>query len=151
MRTWIAAAVCLALSSAASGQDKEKQSTSELPKKGDAVTLKGCFRGGALEATDVGRDGEGLTPLLGTTFRLTGKKDVLKEMKEKHDNQLLEVRGTLKSDLQPQAGYGTNLGRMRVTIGGPTGSPDARESTNQRSLPVVEVSAFDGTETPCGR
>ena len=41
-------------------------------------------------------------------------------MKQKHDNQLVEVRGTLKSDLQPQAGYGTNVGGMRITIGGPT-------------------------------
>ena len=58
-------------------------------------------------------------PLLsGFTFRLTGKKDLLKEMKEKHDGRLVEVRGTLKSDIQPQAGYGTNVGGMRITIGG---------------------------------
>jgi hypothetical protein len=151
MRTIIAAAVCLALASAAAGQDKEKKDSSDLPKKGDVVALKGCFRGGALEATDVGRDEEGFTPLLGTTFRLTGKKDVLKEMKEKHDGQLVEVRGTLKSDLQPQVGYGTSVGKMRITIGGPTGGAGARDAGTQRSLPVVEVLAFTGSETPCGR
>jgi hypothetical protein len=151
MRTLIAAAVCLTLSSGAAGQDKEKKDTSDLPKKGDAVAVKGCFRGGAVEATDVGADGEGFTPLLGTTFRLTGRKDVLKEMKEKQEGRLVEVRGRLKSDLQQQAGYGTNLGRMRVTIGGPTGSPGARDAANQRALPVLEVSGFEGTGTPCGR
>lgn len=151
MRTLIAAAVCFALASAAAGQDKEKKDASGLPKKGDTIAVKGCFRGGAVEATDVGTDGEGLTPLLGTTFRLTGKKDVIKEMKEKHENRLVEVRGTLKSDLQPQAGYGTNLGKMRVTIGGPTGGANARDAANQRALPVLEVSSFESAGTPCSR
>ena len=151
MRILMTAAVCLALSSAAAGQDKDRKDTSPLPKKGDAVAVKGCFRGGAVEATDVGADGEGFTPLLGTTFRLTGRKDVLKEMKAKHEGRLVEVRGKLKSDLDQPAGYGTNLGRMRVTIGGPAGNPGARDAANQRALPVVEVSGYQGTETPCGR
>ena len=82
----------------------------------------------------------------------TGKKDLLKEMKQKHDNRLVEVRGTLKSDLQPQAGYGTNVGGMHITIGGPTAGPaGGREAETRKSLPVVDVSGFDGTETSCGR
>ena len=123
-----------------------------IPKKGDPVALKGCLRGGALEATDVGAE-DSSTPLLsGLTFRLTGKKDLLKEMKQKHDGRLVEVRGTLKSDLQPQAGYGTNVGGMRITIGGPPAGPaGGREAETRKSLPVVDVSGFEGTETSCGR
>ena len=152
MRTIIAAAVCLALASAAAGQDKEKKDSSDLPKKGDVVALKGCFRGGALEATDVGAEDSSIPLLSGLTFRLTGKKDLLKEMKQKHDNRLVEVRGTLKSDLQPQAGYGTNVGGMHITIGGPTAGPaGGREAETRKSLPVVDVSGFEGTGTGCGR
>ena len=155
MRPLFSAALCLALSSLLSSglaaQDKPKDPTA-IPKKGDPVVLKGCLRGAALEATDVGADDSSAPLLSGLTFRLTGKKDLLKEMKQKHDGRLVEVRGTLKSDLQPQTGYGTNVGGMRITIGGPTAGPaGAREAETRKSLPVVDVSAFEGSATGCGR
>ena len=120
-----------------------------IPKKGDPVVLKGCLRGAALEATDVGAE-DSSTPLLsGVTFRLTGKKELLKEMKEKHDGRIVEVRGMLKSDLQPQSGYGTNVGGMRITIGGPTGGASGgREAETRRSLPVVDVVGASTVPTP---
>jgi hypothetical protein len=150
MRTLLTAMLGVALAAVLVAQDKKDPSA--LPKKGDAVILNGCFRGGALEATDVSAGEDAATPLLsGQTFRLTGKKDVLKEMKEKHDGHLLEVRGKLKSDLQAPAGYGAKVGNMRITIGGPASGAGARDAANQRALPVVEVSAFAGLGTPCGR
>jgi hypothetical protein len=150
-RIGLTAVVCVAVSAIVAAQDKSKDPTA-LPKKGDAVVLKGCLRGGALEATDVGAE-DASTPLLsGLTFRLTGKKDLLKAMKQKYDGRLVDVRGTLKSDLQPQAGYGTKVGGMRITIGGPTAGPAGRrEAETQRSLPVVDVSEFEGSATGCGR
>ena len=142
---WIAVTAILA------AQDRSKDPTA-LPRKGDAVVLKGCLRGAALEATDVGAE-DSSTPLLsGLTFRLTGKKDLLKAMKQKHDGRLVEVRGTLKSDLQAQAGYGANVGGMRITIGGPTAGPaGGREAETRKALPVVDVSDFEGSGTGCGR
>jgi hypothetical protein len=142
--------LCLVISTTFAAQNQGKDSTA-LPKKGEAVALRGCLRGAALEATDVeGEDSS--TPLLsGLTFRLTGKKDLLKDMKQKHDGRIVQVRGTLKSDLQQHAGYGANLGGMRITIGGPTGGAGARDMEPKRSLPVVDVSTFVGTETTCGR
>ena len=151
MRTLFSAVLAVALSSPLAAQDKPRDPTA-IPKKGDPVVLKGCLRGAALEATDLGAE-DSSTPLLsGLTFRLTGKKDLLKDMKQKHDGRIVEVRGTLKSDLQPQTGYGTNVGGMRITIGGPAGGASgAREAETRRSLPVVDVSGFDGSETGCGR
>src|SRR5690349_6746888 len=109
MRPLFSAVLYLALSSVLSSglaaQDKSRDPMG-IPKKGDPVVLKGCLRGAALEATDVGAEDSSAPLLSGLTFRLTGKKDLLKEMKQKHDGHLVEVRGTLKSDLQPQAGYG---------------------------------------------
>ena len=151
MRALFSAVLCLVLFTPLAAQDKPKDPTG-IPKKGDAVVLKGCLRGAALEATDVGAE-DSSTPLFsGLTFRLTGKKDLLKEMKQKHDGRLVELRGTLKSDLQPQAGYGTNVGGMRITIGGPTaGAAAGREAETTKSLPVVDVSGFEGSGTGCGR
>ena len=150
MRIGWTVVLCLVVSTTFAAQNKTKDPTA-LPKKGDAVALRGCLRGAALEATEVeGEDSS--TPLLsGVTFRLTGKKDLLKDMKQKHDGRLVQVRGTLKSDLQQHAGYGANLGGMRITIGGPTGGAGARDMEPKRSLPVVDVSTFAGTETSCSR
>ena len=95
MRTLFSAVLAVALSSPLAAQDKPRDQTG-IPKKGDPVVLKGCLRGAALEATDVGAE-DSSTPLLsGLTFRLTGKKDLLKEMKQKHDGRIVEVRGTLE-------------------------------------------------------
>jgi len=151
MRALFSAVLCLALSIPLAAQDKSKDPTG-IPKKGDPVVLKGCLRGAALEATDVAAE-DSSTPLFsGLTFRLTGKKDLLKEMKQKYDGRIVEVRGTLKSDLQPQAGYGANVGGMRITIGGPTAGPaGGREAETRKSLPAVDVSGFEGTGTGCGR
>ena len=145
------AVLCLAVSTTLAAQNKSKDPTA-LPQNGDPVVLKGCLRGAALEATDVVAE-DSSTPLLsGLTFRLTGKKDLLKDMKQKYDGRLVEIRGTLKSDLQPQAGYGANVGGMRITIGGPTAGPaGGREAETRKSLPVVDVSGFEGSGTGCGR
>jgi hypothetical protein len=151
IRSIITAAVCLAVSATLAGQDKEKKDASAMPKKGDAVVLKGCLKGGALETAEVVEEDSSAPALSGLTFRLTGKKGVLKEMKEKHEGRVVEVRGTLKSDLEPHSGYGANLGRMHVTIGGPAPGSGARDAQPPRSLPVVDVSAFDGTGTGCSR
>jgi hypothetical protein len=152
MRTTITAAFCLVLA-AAGAAAQDKKDASALPKKGDTIVLNGCLRGGALEATDVsaGEDAAATPLLSGQTFRLTGKKDLLKDMKEKHDGRLVEVRGRLKSDLQAPAGYGAKLGGMRITIGGPASGASARDAANQQSLPVVEVSTYQGTGTSCAR
>jgi hypothetical protein len=120
-------------------------------KKGDAIAIYGCLRGSSLEATDVG-SGEDITPVVeSTTFRLTGDKALLKEMKEKHEKKVVEVRGVLKSDLQPGSWREKTVGNTRISIGAPsTGSASAADET-KRSVPVVEVKSYEGRSVPCGR
>ena len=70
----------------------------------------------------------------GLTFRLTGDKKLLKEMKEKHEKKLVEVHGVLKSDLQPHASR-SQARRMRIGIGAPpTGSGSVADEA-KRSVP----------------
>jgi hypothetical protein len=85
------------------------------------------------------------------TFRLTGKKDLLKQLREKHDRQVVSVRGVLKSDLPREEGQSRNVGRMRITIGGATPNPNSPYAETRRVLPVLEVRSFDGGETSCAR
>jgi hypothetical protein len=143
--------LCCALAVGASVQDKERKDPTALPKKGDPVVLKGCLHGASLDATDVGGEDSAAPLLSGLTFRLTGKKDLLKEMKQKHDGRVVEIRGKLKSELQPHGAYGANLGKVHVTVGTPSPGAGGPGVEAQRVLPVVEVSGFDGTETGCGR
>jgi hypothetical protein len=121
---------------------------SKPPKKGDAISVKGCLTGGALQATEVeGLEGTGLLEE-GLTFRLTGNKALLKSLRDKHDRKLVAVAGVLKSDLPHLAGQTRSVGRMRITIGGVTPDPNAI-AENRRVLPVLEVKSFDGGETSC--
>jgi hypothetical protein len=131
---------------------QDKAASSAVPsKKGDAIAISGCLRGSSLEATDMG-SGDDINPVVeSTTFRLTGDKALLKEMKEKHEKKVVEIRGVLKSDLQPGSWGEKTVGNTRISIGTPsTGSASAAEET-KRPVPVVEVKSYEGRSVPCGR
>ena len=126
----------------------------KLPKKGDTVVIRGCLRGSAVESAEtrtVGAEGdtkpEELVPAL--TYRLQGKKDLLKELKDKHDRKVVEVKGILRSELGG-SGLGTTVGRTRISIGVDprSGSGGAR---NDQAIPVLEVQSFEGTTITCAR
>jgi hypothetical protein len=126
------------------------------PKKGDSVIVRGCLRGSAVEsAAMMTVDAEGTTrnedavPAL--TYRLQGKKDLLKELKDKHDRKVVEVKGILRSELGG-SGIGRTVGRTRISIGVDprTGSGGAAHG-NDQAIPVIEAQSFEGTAITCGR
>jgi hypothetical protein len=127
-------------------------SAQKPPKKGDAVIVRGCLRGSAIEDADLlTEDTEGdpkpndSVPAL--TYRLQGEKSVLKELKDKHDRKIVEVKGILRSALSP-SGPGTTVGRTRITIGA-----DPRNPTRgaDQQMPVLEALTFEGTTISCGK
>jgi hypothetical protein len=120
-------------------------------KKGDKISVRGCLSGAALEATDVsGTDGS--IPLAGgLTFRLTGDKSLLKELREKHDGKIVDVAGVLKSELTQNTTATRKVGKMHITIGTPAAAPGRPDTEMQRSLPVLELKSYDGSTTSCGR
>jgi hypothetical protein len=123
------------------------------PKKGDALVIRGCLRGSAVESAETMRvDAEGVprpedqVPTL--TYRLQGKKELLKELKSKHDRKVVQVSGVLRSELSG-SGLSTNVGRTRISIGvdpRSSGSPHATEA-----VPVLEATSFEGTTISCAR
>ena len=126
----------------------------KLPKKGDTLVIRGCLRGSSVESAEtrtVDAEGESksddLVPPL--TYRLQGKKDLLKELKDKHDRKVVEVKGILRSELAG-SGLGTTVGRTRITIGvdARTGSGGPR---NDQAIPVLEAQSFEGTTITCAR
>ena len=122
------------------------------PKKGDTIIVRGCLRGSAVESADLlVEDAEGDTkqndqvPAL--TYRLQGDKSVVKELKDKHDRMVVQVKGILRSELS-QSGIGTTVGRTRITIGA-----DPRNPTRgaEQPLPVLEAKSFEATTVSCGK
>jgi hypothetical protein len=126
----------------------------KLPKKGETLVIRGCLRGSSVESAEtrtVDAEGETKTEDLvpSLTYRLQGKKDLLKELKDKHDRKVVEVRGILRSELAG-SGLGTTVGNTRITIG-----VDARPGTGgprtDQAIPVLEAQSFEGTTITCAR
>ncbi len=130
----------------------QEKGGSTIPRKGDTVTVRGCLRGGAMEATEV-TSGETPVPMADNlTFRLDGDKNLLKDLKKKHDAHLVSATGVLKSDLS-QRGPDTmaKVGNVRIGIGAPSTNPASAAADNRRFIPVLEVKSFAGSSTSCGR
>jgi hypothetical protein len=124
------------------------------PKKGDTILIKGCLRGSAVEAAELMTiDAEGeprsedQVPVL--TYRLQGKKDLLKALRDKHDRTVVQVKGVLRSELSA-SGIGRDVGRTRITIGVDPRSNRSSQGADQ-AIPVVEATSFEATTVSCGR
>jgi hypothetical protein len=145
-------AVCLAvlatLSVAAIGQ---REKPSGPPKKGDLISVRGCLTGGALEATDLGSVDATRGLSSAVTFRLTGDSSLLKKMRDEADGKVVDVQGRLKSDLPQENVQSRKVGKVRITIGSPATTPGSLAAEGKRSLPVLEVTSFEGSTTGCGR
>jgi hypothetical protein len=142
-------ALLVALPSAAAAQEGKDQAKDI--KKGDKISVTGCLSGTALEATNLSRT-DGSAPFAGgLTFRLTGDKSLLKDLREKHDGKIVDVEGVLKSELTQNTAATRKVGKMHVTIGTPAAVPGRPETETQRSLPVLELKSFEGGPTSCGR
>ncbi len=100
------------------------------PKKGDTVSVRGCLRGNAVEQAELLiEDAEGdhrrndVVPLL--TYRLQGDKKVLKELKDKHDRMVVQVKGILRSEVSGSSSW--HHGRPDAHYDGlRSAQPDAR-------------------------
>ena len=150
MRTAVIAIALAVLAGSAATAQKDSPS-SRVPKKGDAVVVKGCLSGQALEATELGSKDATEALSSGVTFRLTGDKTLLRQLRDEQDGKIVDVEGVLKSDLPKESVASRNVGRMRITIGTPAQSPNSQEAATRRALPVLEVTSYNGSTTTCGR
>lgn len=124
------------------------------PKKGDMIIVRGCLRGSSVESADMmipDAEGEARVDdqMPALTYRLQGKKDLLKALKDKHDRKVVEVKGILRSELSG-SGIGKTVGRTRITIGVDPRTGSSPYS-NDQAIPVLEAQSFEGTTITCGR
>jgi hypothetical protein len=112
----------------------------------DVVSLKGCIRGGALthvEGDQVGRTHD-------RTYRLTGPKEMLRQIKTEHSGHYVEVTGRIHDFDDPRATVRKRkkLGQVTVTADASRGS---RERLGGHVIPLIDVVSFQHLSSSCGR
>jgi hypothetical protein len=137
---------------AMAGTLAQEKPADRLPQKGDTVVVKGCLKGRSLESTETGLLSSDARSMTALVYRLTGDKNVLKQLRDAHEGSVVEVTGILKSTLPPAGDMSTRtFGKTRVKIGigsAPVGSGVDAEAS--RSLPVLEVKSYEGVAVKCG-
>ena len=135
----------------ASPQDPKPAKPRTL-KSGDTIVAEGCLRAGTLASTEIGLADEDDRQPVGYTFQLKGKKDLLKDLREKFDGHVVEIKGVLKSQLLDTSERGTQVGNTRIVVGAESsmrgGTSGAMAGEAQ---PVLEVKSFEGSSTTCRR
>jgi hypothetical protein len=134
-------------SGALAGQDSGKP---RAPKSGDTIVVTGCLRGSMLESTSLTLAGEDDPRPASHTFQLKGKKELLKELREKHDGYVVAVTGVLKSRLADGTERGTQVGNTRIVIGAES-SIRAGQQPGTTPMPVLEAKSYDASQTTCPR
>jgi len=140
----LTALLLLALTLPASVQEK---STGEIkpPKRGDLVVVKGCVANATIDSNEVTGSEKESRYFEFVTFRLTGDKKVLDEVRKEHAGHSDVLHGELRSDLPKPGQAGKLVGNSRVSIGVGRGM----QPEPSPPLPVLKVTSIDHTGITC--
>ena len=135
-----------------SGQDPvdkdNKDKPSKPPKRGDVIVTKGCVRGAVLESAELTGPGSATGVMDLFTFRLTGDKKVLQEIRKEHDGHSDVITGELRTDLPTEVETrGTKIGNTRITIG--AGGSRGMMNDPPPPMPVLKVTSIEHTGIRC--
>jgi hypothetical protein len=138
------ALACLLAAAPLAARQEERP---KVPKDSLLVTVTGCLKGRVLKAADVRQMDTTSGPVIrNSAFRLTGKKDLMKTVKE-NDARRVEVTGLIKKSALMQPGIKFKGGR--VVIGGGTMTSGTRSvpdpSANVLVLDAWTMEALGGS------
>ena len=125
----------------------QEKPTGEIkpPKRGEKVAVKGCIANATVDSNEVTGEKEESRYFEFVTFRLTGDKKLLDEIRKDHVGHADVLQGELRSDLPKPGQTGMVVGNSRVTFG--VGRGMAPEQAPP--LPVLKVSSIDHTGIAC--
>jgi len=115
-----------------------------VPSDSARVAIPGCAKGNAFIVSKSPEHEPSRSDIApGRRFRLSGPKDVLKDIKN-HEGRLIEVTGLIrKAALQGPGGIGVAGGRVRIGAGvpqSPTGDPSHTLTSYEQ--PVLDVEGW---------
>jgi hypothetical protein len=132
-----------AFAAATAGKQQEEQEHRKVPKDSVEVTVTGCLKGRVLSASDVRQADTTSGPIVRQrAFRLSGPKDLMKEVKD-NDGQRVEITGLIRKSALIEPGVKIKGGR--VVIGGGSmgtagaGIPDPAENTVVMDMSAVQL------------
>ena len=127
---------------------QDQSSATKPPRKGDRIVVRGCVNGPLLEGIDISDANSPLLPP-GLTFRLSGDKKLLKQLRTEEDRRKVEITGVLKSDLpNDTSALKGRVGKTRIAVG--VGAPDTMHQQAPPHRPVIEVKSFEPLAIACG-
>jgi hypothetical protein len=129
------------------------QEEKPVPKDSVRVSIPGCSKGSAFVVTESPEaERTSIEIKAGRRFRLTGKKDLLNEIKAR-EGYMIEVTGIIRrNDLSGPGGISLGGGRVRIggtqpAAGGGSVTNRAPESMNA----IIDVEGFRPLGAPCPR
>jgi hypothetical protein len=123
-----------------------------VPKDSARVSIPGCSKGSAFVVTE-SPEGErtSVEVKAGRRFRLTGKKELLNEIKAR-EGYMIEVTGIVrKNDLQGPGGISLGGGRVRIGGGAPVSNGGSPTQAPPSANAIIDVEGFRPLGEPCPR
>ena len=128
---------------------ENKQEKPRVPKDSIELVVTGCLKGRVLAVSDVRQEDTQSGPIVkARSFRVAGKKDIMKDIKE-HDGHLVDVTGIVKKSSLVEPGI--KVGK-RVTIGGgaPVAGSGGAAPLPTEYIPVLDVETVRMRASSCG-
>ena len=126
------------------------QERPKVPKDSIQLVVTGCLKGRVLAVSDVRQTDTQSGPIVrARSFRLAGKKDVMKDVKE-YDGHLVDVTGLVRKSALIEPGVKVGKG---IVIGGGqpvAGSGGTRPAPPVESVPVLDVESVRQRASSCG-
>jgi hypothetical protein len=125
----------------------QEKSTGEIkaPQSGDRIVVKGCVANATIDSNEVTGADKETRYFEFITFRFSGDKKVLDEIRKEHVGHSDVLHGELRSNLPKPGQAGKMVGNSRVTVGVGRGMlPEPAPP-----LPVLKVSSINHTGINC--
>ena len=122
-----------------------------VPSDSARVAIPGCVKGTAFIVTKSPEHEPTQADIApGRRFRLSGPKDVIKDIK-KHEGRLIEVTGLIrKNALKGPGGIGLAGGRVRIGAGAPVSATgDSSRTLQGYEQPVLDVEGWRQLDENC--
>ena len=131
--------LALAILLAAAPLAAQQEDRPKVPNDSLLVSIVGCLKGRVIKADDVRQPDTTTGPTIrNTTFRVAGKKDVMKEVKALDDGRRVEMTGLIKKSALMEPGVKFKGGR--VVVGGGTMAEGSRSIPSPaENVPVIDA------------
>ena len=128
------------------------QESKGIPKDSVEVEARGCLKGRVFTATLAPED-EGARrgpDVVGRHFRLSGKREVMDDVK-KFDGHRVAIVGIVRKSALEDQGVGMKVGGARVVIGAQGADPNSRVNSRITAppVPVMDVTAVRDLSDRC--